>query len=138
MHVGHGGGELVVFALESRSMAGLPPAALLRIEQTARRFNERMGLTGELRLEGQCFALTVEGPSGLVLPLAGRILADPRHRAIRVTAFTRLAERRFEAWTSSGFGSGTAANALPLANAFMPAAGWQPGLRALAGAGGRC
>jgi hypothetical protein len=135
MHVGHGG-DLVVFAFESRSMAGLPPAALLRIEQTARRFNERMGLTGELRLQGQCFTLTVEGPAAVVLPLAARILADPRHRAIRVIAFTRLSARRFEAWNSMGFGFGVGSTRedLPAANlAFMPSAG-RPALRAVAGA----
>jgi hypothetical protein len=138
MHIGHAGGDLVVFALESRSITGLPPAALLRIEDSARRFNERMGVTGELRLQGQCLTLTVEGAAAVVLPLAARILADPRHRAIRVTAFTCLPARRFEAWTSCGFGSGRGYDDLPAANlAFMPPAGRQPALRALAGVGGR-
>jgi hypothetical protein len=135
MRIGHAEGELVVFAIESRSMPGFPPAALLRIEETARTFNEAMGLTGELRLQGQCFTLTVEGPSLVVLPLAGRVLADPRHRAIRVKALARLAARRFEAWTSCGFGD---CNGLPAANlTFMPSARRQPALRAVAGAGRR-
>ena len=45
----------------------------------------------------------VEGPCGVVLPLASRILADPRHTAIRITAFGPLETRRFASWSARGF-----------------------------------
>ena len=134
MNASHSAEELIVFALESRKGADLPAATLIRIEQTALRFNALMGLTGELHLRGESFSLVVEGPSKVVQPLAGRILADPRHRSIRVTAFGRLAERRFGGWGSSGFPLHDRwEDFLPANLLLMPRVGRQPPLQSVAG-----
>ena len=89
----------------------MPAAALLRLARRAAAFNACMGLTGRLRLDGRRFVQTVEGPADVVLPLAGAILADPRHGAIWVTRFDAIAVRRFDDWRDEGFAglAGTAA-----------------------------
>ncbi len=67
-------------------------------------FNARMDLTGALRLEDGWFHQVVEGRPEVILPLAGRIIADRRHEAIRVKSFGRCDVRAFEGWTVEGFG----------------------------------
>jgi Sensors of blue-light using FAD len=94
---------LVEFAFVSRVSPALPPAAVLRIACQSWSFNTRMHLTGELRFAGGRFEQVVEGRCSVVLPLAARILADPRHTAISITAFRPLAGRRFAHWTLAGF-----------------------------------
>jgi hypothetical protein len=100
---GSGGSDLVEFSFESVAAAELPPAVFLRLARQASAFNMRTGLTGRLRLQGGRFVQTVEGRCDLVLSLAARILADPRHEAIRTTAFRAIAARRFADWGVSGF-----------------------------------
>ena len=56
----------------------------------------------------------VEGRCADVLRLAARILADPRHGAIRILAFRALPARRYAAWTVSGFDLGAAPEAPPV------------------------
>ena len=57
------------------------------------------GLTGELRLQDGRFAQVVEGRCADVLRLAARILADPRHGAIRILAFRALPPAAMPTWT---------------------------------------
>jgi hypothetical protein len=102
--------NLLEFSFESVASA-MPASTLLRLARRAAAFNTCMGLTGRLRLDGRRFVQTVEGPADVVLPLAGVILADPRHGAIRVTAFGAIVARRFDDWKDEGFAglAGTAA-----------------------------
>jgi hypothetical protein len=93
---------LLEFSFES-AWSAMPPAALLRLARRAATMNRRIGVTGRLRLDGARFVQTMEGPAEVVLSLAGAILADPRHHAIRVTAFGALAARRFSDWRDEGF-----------------------------------
>lgn len=104
---------LLVFSFESDASA-VPAAALLRLARRAQVYNACMGLTGRLRLDGERFVQTVEGPAEIVLPLAGSILADPRHGAIRVTAFGAIPARRYDDWKDEGFAtiSGVMAGAI--------------------------
>lgn len=96
-------GDLVEFAFESQVATGVGPGQLIALARRAWSFNTRMGLTGEMRLEGGRFVQMVEGPCAVVQPLAGRILADPRHGAIRLIALRRLAARRHAGWSMVGF-----------------------------------
>ena len=94
---------LVEFSFTSRATGELPPAARLRIVRQAWHFNTRLGLTGELRFEHGCFRQVIEGSFEVILPLASRILTDPRHDDIAVRAFRSIAARRFATWTAVGF-----------------------------------
>jgi Sensors of blue-light using FAD len=94
---------LVQFAFSSRATRGLPPAARLRIAREAWLFNVRSELTGELRCERGRFRQVIEGPCDVVLALASRILTDPRHEDIAVSAFGAIPERRFASWAAIGF-----------------------------------
>lgn len=96
-------GELVEFSFESKAAPGLPAAVFLRLARQASLRNARSGLTGELRFDGARFVQTLEGPCDVVLPLAARILADPRHRAVRVLGLGASPCRRFQDWSVSGF-----------------------------------
>ena len=118
-------GDLVEFAFESQVADDLTAASFARLVRQSWSFNVRAGLTGELRLQDGRFVQTLEGRCATVLALAARILADPRHGAIRILAFRTLAARRFAGWTVSGFDLAETAEA-PLRPAaanlrFMPA-----------------
>ncbi len=104
MDISGSNGPLVTFSFESRILPGLPLSALQRMVVRASEFNARMDLTGSLRLEGGWFHEIVEGRPEIILPLAGRIVADRRHEAIRVKFFGRCEVRAFENWTVEGFG----------------------------------
>jgi hypothetical protein len=118
------GKDLIEFAFESQVADDLTAACFARLARQSWSFNIRAGLTGELRLQDRRFVQVIEGGCAEVLPLAARILADPRHAAIRITALRSLAARRFAAWTVSGFDFGAAPEAAALPAAanlrFMP------------------
>lgn len=104
MHSAESRGALVAFSFESSMIAGLPLAAQRRLAERASLFNARMQLTGELLLSQGRFSATIEGRPEIVLPLAGRIIADRRHEAIRVHFFGQRDVRSFTEWTAHGFG----------------------------------
>ncbi len=97
--------DLLEFSFESRVAPDIPDAALHRLARLSAAYNGRMGLTGCLRFDGGRISQTIEGLPALLLPLAGRILADTRHREIRVIAF-RASVRRFRDWTTVGLDHG--------------------------------
>jgi hypothetical protein len=96
--------ELVGLSFGSAAAPDLPLAAWQRLACHTLAVNPGRGLTGELRLDEGRFLATLEGRADVLLPLAARILADPRHAAIRVDAFGAIAERRFADWRTAGFG----------------------------------
>ena len=95
--------DLVELAFVSRVADGLPSAVFLRLARQSWSFNTRKGLTGELVLGEGRFAQIVEGGCATVQALAARILADRRHEAIEIRAFSRIATRRHAGWTLVGF-----------------------------------
>jgi hypothetical protein len=117
----HGGGvmlhlcsgtDLVEFSFESKAVANLPEAVLLRLARRSSAFNTRMGLTGRLALRDGRFHQSLEGRIDMLLPVAARILADPRHESIRTLAFRAVAARRFSGWEVEGFGFEKAGEAI--------------------------
>lgn len=44
----------------------------------------------------------IEGPWSVVMPLAARILTDPRHGGLAITAFEPIACRAYSDWSSTG------------------------------------
>lgn len=99
-----GSQPLIVFSCGSTVAADLPPVALRRLAQMSWTFNARMGVTGLLRVIDGRFEQVIEGPAEVILRLAARILADPRHEAITIGQFHQCATRRFSGWTAEGFG----------------------------------
>ena len=97
-------GGLVELAFESVAAPGLPQSALERLANYTSSVNPRCDLTGELRLDAGRFRYVVEGREEVVLALAARILADPRHGSIHLAAFRTIERRRFDAWHVHGFG----------------------------------
>ena len=95
--------DLVEFAFESEASEDLTPEFVARLARQTWSSNVRAGLTGELRLQDGRFVQVVEGRCADVLRLAARILADSRHRAIRILAFRALPARRHATWTVQGF-----------------------------------
>ena len=106
--------ELLEFSFESTVAPEVPAAALLRLARRSAAFNARMALTGRLDYAQGRFVQTLEGPADVVLPLAGLILADTRHRAIEVDRLRRrcrsalpgLAGQRVRAFSAGGRGGG--------------------------------
>ena len=95
--------EIVEFSFESVADPSMPDSALLRLARQATAMNLQLGLTGHMAFEDGRFVQTLEGSAATLLPLAGRILADPRHQAIGITAFATIAARRYGNWSTTGF-----------------------------------
>ncbi len=103
MHTKNGSGQLVEFAFSSRATASMPVAALLRLAHQARMFNTRMAITGTFSYQDGVFSQVIEGPGEVVLSLASRIMADPRHAGIAIRGFRAIPARRFATWSDTGF-----------------------------------
>jgi hypothetical protein len=95
-------GPLVEFAFVSSMDAALPQAALGRLVGQAWRYNTRSGLTGAMEIDGRKVRQVIEGDVATVLPLASRILSDPRHGRIRVLSFGPVPARRHVGWRVTG------------------------------------
>ena len=81
--------DSIEFAFESQVADDLTAASFAPLVRQSWSFNLRAGLTGELRLQDRRFVQVIEGRCAEVLPLAARILADPRHAAIRISPSAR-------------------------------------------------
>ena len=95
--------DLIEIVFDSRVAPGVPLAALQRLARHCATANPAAGITGFLRLDGGRFSVELEGGAAVLLPLAARILGDPRHVAIRVHAFGAIAGRRHSEWRIEGF-----------------------------------
>lgn len=96
-------GSLIEFSFVSRLDAAMPAEAVARLVRQVWRCNTAAGLTGLMAIRGREVREVVEGDVEAVLPLASRILSDPRHGRIRVLAFGPLLARRYSAWCVEGF-----------------------------------
>lgn len=98
MRFGDDGATSVIFAYRSVLSGGLPAAVVHRICREAQSFNTCNGLTGLLEIDGRDVHQRIEGPWAVVMPLAARILTDPRHGAIAIEAFEPIAVRAHCDW----------------------------------------
>ncbi len=112
------------FSYASILADGVGPREMLALAQRSWSENRRSGVTGILECYGRQIRQTIEGPGDVVLPLAARILCDPRHGSIVVRAFGSAPARRFVDWRVEGLG------AMPVA---VPQAGFD--LQVVAGRG---
>lgn len=110
--------DLIEFAFDSLVARDVPSSALQRVALGSLEANPRSGLTGELRLRAGRLSQVTEGRSAVLLPLAARILADPRHQSIRVLRLAPIGARRFGDWTVAGFGLDTDAVLPEAANVY--------------------
>ena len=92
---------LVELSFES-ILCDIEADALLRLARQVWRSNVSAGITGEMCLQGARVRQVLEGAMEVVLPIAARILADPRHTAIELIAFGELAARRHAEWRVHG------------------------------------
>lgn len=100
-----GSATLVSLRFVSRPAESLSPAALGLIVRQAWAHNARAGITGEIVLRDGMFHQTLEGDFSDLVPLASRILSDPRHHQISIECFCAIPARTHETWQSSGFGT---------------------------------
>ena len=103
---------LVGFSCVSIPADGSDAAEMLQLARKSWSFNLRNRITGALTYSDGQLHLTVEGHCDVVLPLVARVLADPRHGKISITAFEGLAARSFADWRCTGFSE--APQAVPL------------------------
>ena len=72
---------------------------VLAILQVSRRRNLRIGVTGLLLYDAAHFFQLLEGEDAVVDALFRTILADPRHRDVRVLTEGPIARRAFSSWS---------------------------------------
>jgi len=82
----------------SRARDDLMAGDLEAILESARRNNERLGITGVLILSDGVFFQAIEGEAEVLDGLLERILADPRHEDARVFRREPIGERNFGEW----------------------------------------
>jgi hypothetical protein len=78
------------------------PMLRIDVEQilfTARRYNDKSGVTGMLISSPSHFMQVLEGEEAVVRHTYERICEDPRHRAHVILRETEVAERQFGEWT---------------------------------------
>ena len=89
----------LVYASESRLVEANRQVELDRIIDSARRLNAGNEITGFLLATTDAFAQVLEGNSETVAETYGRIVADPRHGAIRLLAEHLIDQRSFPRWS---------------------------------------
>lgn len=89
----------LVYASESRLVEANRQVELDRIIESARRLNAGNEITGFLLATASAFAQVLEGNSETVAETYGRIVADPRHGAIRLLAEHPIDQRGFPQWS---------------------------------------
>ncbi|MCO5093450.1 BLUF domain-containing protein [Bosea sp. (in: a-proteobacteria)] len=88
----------LVYASESRLVDTCRSEELDRILASARRLNERNGITGFLLATDSAFAQVLEGAREAVAETYGRIGADPRHAGLKLLCEQPIAARSFPGW----------------------------------------
>jgi hypothetical protein len=91
--------DLVRLVYVSTATRPLGPEELEAIVATSRRNNAAHGLTGLLLHGGGRFYGLIEGAEEEVLARMEQIVADPRHREIRVLREDSIPVRRFASWS---------------------------------------
>lgn len=87
------------FFYVSCAAPALTHAQLDAIQQASQCRNSQHGLTGMLLYSGRHFAQVLEGPAQPLGAVMTSILADARHRQVRILARAPLAQRRFGTWS---------------------------------------
>ncbi len=85
----------------SRSVAA--PDDLDRLLASARRHNQRRGVTGVMLFSGGHFAQLLEGPAQALRETMVFIDADTRHTAVTRLVEGPIARRRFDNWSMAFF-----------------------------------
>ena len=92
---------LYVSELSSEAASRLP-STMQDILDTSHDRNKRHEITGFLWSDGAIFTQVLEGLSSQVDAVFGRIVADPRHRKIRLCLDAPLRSRVFPRWSMCG------------------------------------
>jgi Sensors of blue-light using FAD len=88
--------QLLYISTASRQMLGVDVESILF---TARRFNQRNGITGLLISSPAHFMQVLEGDEATVRETYDRICQDPRHHAHVILREIEVEERQFGEWT---------------------------------------
>ena len=76
----------------------MPNTELKSLVERSSENNRALGVTGLLLLSGDHFLQVLEGPSNAVNSLFGRIMADQRHRDVRLLTFEPTGDVYFDEW----------------------------------------
>ncbi len=94
--------------LSNNDIVGEDAAVKREIEHilsTARRNNERVGVTGALMFNAGCFAQVLEGAHDAIQGVFERIQCDPRHSRVVVLSFEPAEVRGFADWSMAYVGT---------------------------------
>jgi len=89
---------LIQIFYSSRARDNLLAGDLEDILESARRNNEKLGITGVLILSDGVFFQAIEGEEEVLDGLLVQILADPRHQDAKVFRREPIGERNFGEW----------------------------------------
>lgn len=83
----------------SQAVHDVSPDELVDLLEVSRRNNERTGLSGMLLYSSQSFLQVLEGPEQELRTTYERIIADGRHRDLRLLKDAEVATPLFPDWT---------------------------------------
>ena len=95
--------SLMALKFVSTPDATLSSTALNLVVCQAWAHNMRAGITGEIALRDGMFHQVLEGSFDELVPLASRILSDPRHHHITIDHFGSIPARMHRSWACIGF-----------------------------------
>ena len=91
--------SLISLIYVSSAQTPFSKTELTALLETARRNNERLGITGMLLYKDGNFMQAIEGEETVIQKLHDKIQRDPRHRGMLTLLKKNIGERQFSDWS---------------------------------------
>lgn len=99
--------DLIELSYLSEAVSDFSFLGLIRLLDSARRFNKNNGVTGILLYDNQQFGQIIEGERADVMKAWRRIQDDKRHHRIELLEIREIAERSYPNWLLRFYGGET-------------------------------
>jgi hypothetical protein len=96
--------DLVELTYLSEAVSDMSFLGLMRLLESARAFNLKLGVTGILFYDNQQFGQIIEGERANILKVWKRIQEDKRHHRIELLEIREISERSFPDWLLRFYG----------------------------------
>jgi hypothetical protein len=105
--------DLVKLSYLSEAVSDMSFLGLMRLLESARKFNLKHGITGILFYDNQQFGQIIEGERANVMKAWKRIQDDERHHRIELLEITEITERSYPDWLLRFYGGESLARDYP-------------------------
>jgi predicted nucleotidyltransferase len=99
--------DLVELSYLSEAVSDMSFLGLMRLLESARAFNQKNGITGNLLYDNQQFGQIIEGEYANVMKAWKRIQEDKRHHRLELLEIREISEHSFPEWLLRFYGGET-------------------------------